>query len=198
MSSSAIIVHDGDESYRLLVTHRDWGLLWGPGFFEGPLFSKTFGVYDNFTVAGGIPRGSQVKRRGDELFVAAAALLAAIERDGELLRYDYSYGFAGDPARYGGGRSIRVRGMSGILWARPKGYCYVELKCRDEAGPPRVVEVIDLRVDRAVQTESGLVKSYRRKAAMNWLETLPPLLEFLQSRRDKELAVEHQDRVAEP
>ncbi len=198
MPSSAIIVHDGEKSHRLLITHRDWGILWGPMFVEGPLFSKAFGVYDNFTVASGIPRGSRVNRRGRDVFAAALALVTAVECDAELLRYDYSYGFAGDPVRHGGAQSIGVRGMEGILSTRPKGYCYIELHCRNEAGPTRVAEVIDLRVSRGVQTDSGVVKSYRRKAAMNWLETLPPLLEFLRSRQDRELTIEHQDHVAEP
>jgi hypothetical protein len=197
MSTSAIIIHDAVDSHRLLVTHRDWGLLWGPQLPEGPLFSSAFGVYENFTVAGGIPRGSRVTRRGRDIYSAAQALYSAIERDAELLRFDYSYGFSGDPARHGGAQTIRIRGRSGIISTRPKGYCYILLDGPVPEGRSRLDELIDLRRTGPVQTDDGPhVKSYRRKAPMGWLDSLPPLLEFLQSRLKKELAVEHQERAA--
>jgi hypothetical protein len=195
MSNSAIIVHDGEHSHRLVMTHRDWGLLFGPAFSEGPLFSSAFGVYENFTVAGGVPKGSQVTRKGIVLHNAARTLLAGIERDADLLRYDYSYGFEDERICHGGGQSIRVRGRSGILSTRPKGYCSIELF---DAGAkrPRVAELIDLRIVGSIQTEGlGIVKVFRRKAEMHWLDTLPPLLEFLQPRLVIDLVVEHVQRA---
>lgn len=198
MRTSVIIVYDGADSHRLLVTQRDWGLLLGPRFDEGLQFIREFRVYANFTVAGGVPAGSRVSRPGGALYAAAQALLSAVERDADLLRYDYSYGFSGDPARHGGKRSIRVDGKSGIISTRPKGYCYVRLHGPVQEGQPRLDEFIDLRRAGTVQTDDGtLVRSYRRKAPMNWLESLPPLLEFLRSRLARELAVEHQERVAD-
>lgn len=115
MSESCIIIRDDDKNYRLVITNRDWGLLWGPFFTEGPVFSSAFGVYDNHTVAGGIPR---------------------------------------------------------------------------------TAEYIDMRVVCSIETnDCGTLQVYRRKAKMNWVETLPPLLEFLKNCKFKELIVEHYDRV---
>ncbi|WP_020470644.1 hypothetical protein [Zavarzinella formosa] len=196
MSASAIIVHDGEDSHRLLVTHRDWGLLWGPQFPEGSAFSGAFGVHENFTVAGGIAPGSRVIRRGGVLCDAARALLSAIERDAEALRYDYSYGFSGNPAKHGGAQSIRIHGRSGIISTQPKGYCHIRLDGPVPDGQPRIDEHIDLRRTGPIETGDGVqVRSYRRRAPMNWLESLPPLVEFLESRLEKDLQIEHQDRV---
>jgi hypothetical protein len=195
MPNSAIIVHDGQDSHRLVISHRDWGLLFGPGFSEGPLFSSACGVYENFSVAGGIPKGSQVTRKGNVLRNAARTLLAGIQRDADLLRHDYSYGFDGERTRHGGAQGIQVRGRGGILSTRPKGYCSIELYDAD-AKQPRIAELIDLRIVKSIETDGlGAVKVFRRKADMRWLETLPPLIDFLQPRMEKMLVVEHLERA---
>jgi hypothetical protein len=193
MPSSAIIIRDGDDSHRLLITHRDWMVLWGPQFGEGPSFSTAFGVYDNYTVWGGVPKGSHVKRRGNALYDTTNALFIGVKRDYELFRFDYSYKFANGPKSCGGGQGIRVGGRTAILSLRPKGYCSITI-LDGSVSPPRVAEVIDLRTMKTVETDSGLVKVYRRKAETYWLETLPPLLKFLASRREKDLVVEHIER----
>ncbi len=197
MPQSAIIVRDGEDNHRLLTTDRDTGLLFGPFFKEGVCFLNAFGVFDNFTVAGGISKGSRATRRGRVLHNAASALLAGINRDADLLCYDYSYGFANDPVRHGGGQTISIRGRSGIISTRPKGFCTIELFDSNNEGGPRIAEFIDLRIVGSVETDtSGAVKVYRRKAEMHWLETLPPLLEFLHPRLARELVVEHHDRAS--
>ncbi len=190
-SRSAIILGDDRESHELLITQRDWGLLFGAGFTEGPLFSSAFGVYDNFSVAGGIAKDSRVPRLGKPLFDAARVLVRAIERDADLLRHDYTYSAGGERARHSGAQSVRVRGRDGIISARPKGYCSIQLfDARSKT--PRVAEFIDLRIVKTVETEgSGAVRSFRREAEMHWLETLPPWIEFLRPRVGSELMVEH-------
>jgi hypothetical protein len=195
MATSALILNDGDASHRMLITHRDWGLLWGPFFAEGPMFSTAFGIYDNFTVAHGIPKGSYVIRSGRKLFGAARGLLAAIERDADLLRFDYSYSFDDEPIQHNGGQSVRLRGRGGILSTRPKGYCSIKLLNSNGKGP-RIAELIDLRiVGELTLDNSSVVKIHRRSKDVLWAETLPPLLEFLRPRIGKELTVEHIDRV---
>ena len=193
MSDSATIIRDGDASHRLQITHRDWMLICGPGFAEGPAFSDAFGIFENYTVAGGIPKGSLVHRDGKTLFDATAGLLRGIQRDYELLRYDYSYKIGDEPRRYGGGQGISVNGRHGILSLRPKGYCSIEFV--DGTTRPQLPGLIDLRVTNNLITDSGPVKVLRRKAESFWLEILPPVLEFLGSRLTAELSLEHIDRV---
>ena len=75
MGMSAFIIRDGDDQHRTLISDRDIGLLSGPLFTEGPIFSFTYGFYENFTVARGIPPGSHVVRPAQKLYNAASALL---------------------------------------------------------------------------------------------------------------------------
>jgi hypothetical protein len=193
MSDSATIIRDGDDRHRIQITHRDWMLLSGPGFSEGPAFIKAFGTFENFTVAGGIPEGSMVKRGGDVLYAAASALLAGITRDIDLLRHDYSCQIGNEPKQYGGGQGIRVGGRVGILSLLPKGYCSIQF-----VGRTGTQDVIDLRPMKTFATDSGTLKVHRRKATTQWLEILPPLLSFLAARQDRELTLEHIDRVERP
>jgi len=190
MGSSTIIVHDGDDQHRLTITHRDAGLLHGPMFDAGVWFLAAYGVYENFTVAGGIPKGSMVKRRGRTLCNAAKTLLDAVQRDEDLLAYNYAYGFKDDPTRHGGAQGITVRGRGGILSVRPSGFCWIKL-FDGRSQRSRVAEFIDLRIVERVDLDDGFVKVFRRKAEVCWPQALPPLIGFLESRADKELVVEH-------
>ena len=194
MSDSATIIHDGNDTHRLQITHRDWMLLWGPGFSEGPAFSTAFGVFDNYTVARGIPKDSRVERDGNTLHQATTILLAAIKRDFELLRYDYSYKIADDPRSYGGGQGILVGGRTGLLSLQPKGYCSITFLNAD-ANTSTPEKILDLRNMNICTTYAGPLKVFRRKATILWLDLLPPLLTFLEFRLDHLLSVEHIDRV---
>lgn len=189
MSDSATLIRDGDDIHRLQITHRDWMLLSGPGFVEGPNFITAFGIFENFTVARGIPKGSLVHRDGQMLFDASSTLLAGITRDLELLRYDYSCKVGDQPKQFGGGQGISVAGRPGILSLRPKGYCSIRFV--DRTTP----DLIDLRSKDGFVTDAGPIKLYRRKAESRWLDILPPLLEFLGARLTKMLTLEHIDRV---
>ena len=191
MSNYSIIVHDGEASHCLPITSRDWGIAMGPHFKEGSIFIVSFGVYDNYTVARGMPKGSKVNRRGLVLYRAAHLLQTGIERDADLLSHDYSVGFNNERTRHTGLTSVKLRGRTGSIRARPKGFCYLEL-FDQTAKRSRVAELIDLRIVETIETDTAdIVKLYRRKAETHWLETLPPLLEFLKLRKDKELIIEH-------
>jgi hypothetical protein len=189
VSDSATIIRDGEDVHRLQITHRDWMLINGPGFVEGPLFVAAFGIFENFTVARGIPKGSLVQRDGQTLFDATTKLLAGIKRDLDLMLFDYSYKIGDQPRQFGGGQSISVRGRAGILSLGPKGYCSIRFV--DQKAP----ELVDLRDKDGFVTDSGLIKLYRRKAESHWLEILPPLIDFLRARLTKSLSLEHIDRV---
>jgi len=169
-------------------------LLWGPDFKEGPAFSKAFGVFENYTVAGGIPKGSLVYRDGITIHTAASALLAAISRDCDLLGYDYSYKLADQPKRYGGGQGISVGGRSGRLSLRPKGYCYIQL-LGESRNAILILETIDLRSMGTIATDHGTLRIFKRRAEIHWLKILPPLLDFLATRLDRVLSLDHIDRV---
>lgn len=189
MSESATIIRDGEDVHPLQITHRDWMLISGPGFVEGPIFIAAFGIFENFTVARGIPKGSLVHRDGQTLFDASSTLLSGIARDLDLLRYDYSYKLGDQPKQFGGGQSISVDGRPGILSLRPKGYCSIQFVDR------RTSDLIDLRGRDGFVTDAGPIKLYRRKAESRWLDILPPLLDFLRVRVTKMLSLEHIDRV---
>jgi hypothetical protein len=189
MSDSATIIRDGDAAHRLQITHRDWMLINGPGFVEGPIFIAAFGIFENFTVAGGIAKGALVHREGQTLFDASSTLLSGIQRDQDLMRYDYSYKIADHRKQFGGGRSIAVDGRPGILSLRPKGYCLIRFV--DGKSP----YLVDLRGRDGFMTDAGAIKLYRRKANIRWLDILPPLVTFLETRLTKLLSLEHVDRV---
>ncbi len=193
MSDSATIIHDRDTSHRLQISHRDWMLICGPGFAEGPAFSDAFGIFENYTVAGGIPGGTFVHRQGRTLFDATTTLLQAIKRDYKLMGYDYSYKIGEGRKQYGGGQGISVNGRPGILSLRPKGYCSIEFVDKDSQ--PLLPAILDLRAADGFVTDAGPVKIYRRKAKSLWLEILPPLLTFLGTRLTTQLRLEHIDRV---
>lgn len=189
MADSLTILRDGDAVHRLRISHRDWMLISGPGFVEGRSFVEAFGVFEHFTVACGIPKGSVVHRDGQTLFDASSRLLEAIERDLELLRYDYSYKLGDRPRRFGGGESVSVDGRPGILSLRPKGYCSIRFT------DGMVPLLIDLRRRENFVTDAGPIKLFRRTAEVHWPEVLPPLLDFLGTRLAKPLTLEHIDRA---
>jgi hypothetical protein len=194
MGMSAFIVRDGDEEHRTLISDRDIGLLSGPLFTEGPIFSFTYGFYENFTVARGIPPGSHVVRPAQKLYTAASALLRAIERDIELLTFDYSFAIDDELAKEGP-EVIFLRGREGLVLTHPKGFCHIEISETTPKGK-RVLEVVDLRVLGDFVTDGPMRITVHHKAAtLNWAEVLPPLVAFLRPRIKKRLVVEHIDRV---
>jgi hypothetical protein len=194
MANSAFIVRDGDEHHQVLIGDRDISLLWGPFFTEGAIFSWTFGFYENFSVARGIPKGAHVVRPGGKLFNAAYGLQHAIKRDIDLLQFDYSFSIGNERPRKGP-ESVVIRGRTGVISTSPHGFCYAQLS---EAGPiaRRIGEIIDLRVIQdTVADGQGAIALHRENAKTAWPDVLPPLLEFLRPRVKKKLIVEIVDRV---
>lgn len=183
------MIRDLEDAHRLQITHRDWMLINGPGFVEGPIFIAAFGMLEHFTVARGIPEGAIVHRDGQTLFDATTKLQQGIERDLGLMLYDYSCKIGSQPKRFGGGQSISVNGRPGLLSLRPKGYCAIHFL--DQKAP----ELVDLRDKDGFTTDAGEIKLYPRKAESRWLEILPPLIDFLRVRLTKTLSLEHMDRV---
>jgi hypothetical protein len=196
VTNSYSIITDGSERHRLEFAKRDFGLLGGPHFDAGQRFTSVLGIYDHFTVAAGIPKGAKVMRRRLQLLDAAQQLLTWIQRDEDLLRYDYKYSFSGRAGRPSGGAEsgFRVRGFFGKIDTRPHGYCHLDLIQITSNGRGRLAEYLDMRIRGTLETdELGTLKIHRQKAEMHWLETLPPLVEFIRTRTVKQLEIEHYD-----
>ena len=195
-TGSYSIVTDGTEKYRLEFTSRDFALLRGPHFEEGQRFISVLGVFDHLTVEMGIPQGAKVTRQRSQILNAAERLLVVVQRDEDLLRYDYKYSFSGriDRPRSAGYGGFKVRGFCGYIDTRPSGYCYLNLDQLTGNGRGRLAEYYDMRIRETIETdELGTLKIHRKKAEMHWLEILPPLIEFIRSRTVKVLEIEHYD-----
>lgn len=164
-------------------------LICGPGFDEGSTFIHSFGIFQNASIAHGIPKGSLVYRKGQVLFDACNVLLEGIQRDFDLITHDYSYRIGDGDKQYGGGQSIVVNNRRGILSLRPKGYCSIQFVTGSE---PRL---IDLRPHKTYMSDDGEIKIYRRTAQSNWLSLLQSAIGYLQPRLAKELSLEHIDKV---
>ncbi|MCD6175626.1 MAG: hypothetical protein J7K65_07665 [Planctomycetes bacterium] len=87
MQRNAVVIEDSGVQHELVVSGRDWHLLNGPFFSEGSLFLNTLGVYKNLTVAKGIPKGLMAEVNRFHLCVVTEQLLAAVQRDMDLLQY---------------------------------------------------------------------------------------------------------------
>jgi hypothetical protein len=197
MSLSSSIIRDGKESYRIDITNRDWGLLHEPLFDVGQHFIHVFGVYENPHV-GSLRPGTQVRRDQLHFLNASMCLLDAIQKNENLFCHDYSYKFSTENKIHRLGKRFKVRGLSGDIDTQPHGFCYLKLWQHDMDGKLRIAEVIDMRIKGSIETdELGTLKIYRKKAQMRWLETLPPLIDFLRSRGRKELIIEHYDRASQ-
>lgn len=199
MRHSYVIAKIGDASHRLDIARRDWGMVRGPFFEEGEQFERALGVYEHFTMAGGIPDGSFVTRQRRLLLDATELFLRAVQRDEEFLHSDYSYSFSGRGSRRESGAEsgFRIRGFVGHISTRPPGFCWLRLSQLAGSGWSRVVEFIDMRFRGSIETdELGTLEIHRRKAEMHWLETLPALVEFLRTHTGREVRVEHYERAA--
>ncbi len=199
MRRSYIIARIGAASYQLDIAHRDLGMVVCQRFEEGLQFIKTLGVYDHFTLARGLPKGSFVIRERRLLLDATELFLRAVERDEELLRYDYSYSFStqGNQRNQGAQSGIRIRGLFGHISTRPHGFCWLELWQLVGSEGSRVVESIDMRVRGSIETdELGTLKIHRRKAETHWLESLPQFVEFLHTHKERDVRIEHYEETA--
>lgn len=193
--SSYVVIKADDQQCRFDILDRDWGVLWGPFFKEGEQFARTIGVYEHITVDGGIPKGSYVIRNRRLLLESAELLLRGVERDEELLRYNYTFSFSDVGGVNGGGLSgFRVRGFVGSINTRPKGFCWLQLSQIGGTGLPRIVEWIDMRVRKEIATDDrGALRVHRVAAKTAWKDTLPSLIDFLSSQQAQEVRIEHFD-----
>jgi hypothetical protein len=186
---TARIVAEGAE-YRLEIPHRDWMILYGPlTFMPGGLnFVQNLGVMENYTVAGGIPKNSFATRSRLHLIGAASILQNTINDYVDLLSFDYSCSLESEDNNRG--TKLCIRGYYGDINSNPKGFCTLELTEAAPSGRGRIVEIIDIRNRKFLDTDNkGQLKIHRRKANLNWQSILLELLEFLNSHKCKEIMV---------
>jgi hypothetical protein len=176
MKQNAVIIEADRKQHELLVSRRDWHLLNGPFFNEGPLFLNTLGVYKNFTVAKGIPKGSTAKVNRFVLCQVAEQLLAAIQRDIDLLQYNYSFRFTACTDKDRSPNSgFMVNGYDACLSTRPNGFCLLRLMESSHNARSRLVGQLDIRN----KSRSNRVEYSRlRKAKSKSPDGLPPMMNF--------------------
>ena len=116
-------------------------------------------------------------------------------RDKDLLSYSYLYEFEREKGvRHGGGMGggFHVRGLVGSVKATPKGYCTLRLKASspDPFGQRPVVEVLDLRKLRRIETDdAGYLKVHRRAMTVDWFQEMPRILDFCERNGDGNIEV---------
>lgn len=197
MPSSTIKIEAGEAEFILTIPHRDAMLLAGPRPFlpHGEVFVKTLGILDNFTVARGVPEDSKVPRNRHHVLLAATSLFETIQRDLDLLEFDYSYSFSahGKARSSTGTGGFRVRGYFANVDARPNGFCTMQLSEQSPNGLGRVVEVLDLRNRKSLETDDrGVLQIHRKKGAeVSWKNSLPRLIAFLKENKCAEVVIHH-------
>jgi len=186
-------VHHFTLDRALVALGRDWRLLNGPFFSDGPLFLDTLGVYKNFTVEKGIPKGSKAEVNRFVLYKVAEQLLIAIQRDMDLLQYDYSFRFTGYSRKGSGSISgFRVNGYYACVDTRPRRFCLLELREALPDARSRLVGQIDIRNKSEIETDDwGILKVKKRKARVTWQDVLPQMIEFLKQRKSKTVVINH-------
>jgi hypothetical protein len=181
-------------TFRLEYSSMELRFLGGPLLQEGEQLVGALGVFDNFTVAGGQDVSAWTAKPRLPLLRAAEQLLVTLERDRELLRHNYQYGFSTEPRRrLGGGMSLTVEGRYGSVSVGPPGQVYLRLGTNIPRRPAED-KIVDLRTSGPVKTDDrGILRVYRRKRAypIRWEEKLPPLLEFLHSLQCASVRIRH-------
>lgn len=192
-------IEDGNNSYDLTFSNRDFALLGGSPVFmpECVEFIGALGVYENTSVAQDmkIPAGSHVRRKRGQFLLQVRSTLNFLERDADLLSFDYSFRLTKSDdchkltGQLGG---FKIRGLFGQVDGQPSGFCTLTLVEASPTGLGRAVEYIDLRTRESMETDDkGELKIYREEAEFGWPEALRGLLEFLEGSTAKEIVIHH-------
>jgi hypothetical protein len=194
MKGKTVFRCDGEE-HSVEISLRDVRLLDDTYFVAHyGSFRAVFGL--DFVAGLGAPPLHIVLSKAHRSLVTARleALLAALEDHRDLISHNYTFKFSAQPDRSGAGgvSGFSVGGLSGHISTHPAGSCWVELSDRAPTGRGRVVEMIDMRVRRGLETDDwGLLTVTRRASEVGWFRTLPPLIEWLRAQRAKEVEVLH-------
>jgi hypothetical protein len=199
MRQNILEIEDGKKSFALQFSDRDFEILGGPTpFMElGAEFVRTLGVFENTNVSMDmkIPPGSSVRRSRQNLAVLAKGLLKLIQRDHDLLSFDYSFRLTKSDEKHRIKRQLsgfRIRSLYGCVDGWPRGFCTLTLNEVSPIGIGRTVEIIDLRNSTELETDDmGLLKVYKQEADLNWTKALQGLIDFLNQSTEKEVTIHH-------
>jgi len=169
-----------------------------PHLCRGGEFSMAVGLHENYTVLNGMDTQAWCRKSVAAVRKAAARFLKEVERELELLSYDYLYSFPDQPQAngkvptQGGGMSIAIDGHWGLLSAKHPGSLAILFHEQNEAGYCELSEIIDLRPLKSIQTDTqGLLKVHRRKNPCEWPEHLHALLAFLAGVEPSKVDIRH-------
>lgn len=199
MSHNVLEIEDGVGSFALKFSNREFEILGGPPIFIplGAAFINALGVFENTSVAMDmkIPPGSIVRRSRQGLLGIAKDILKSMQRDCDLLSYNYSFRLTKSEERHRISRQLsgfKVRGFHASVDGWPRGFCTLDLVEVAPNGIGRTVEIIDIRSRNEIETDDfGQLKVYRKDAEFRWPETLEGLIDFLQSSGGKEVTIHH-------
>ena len=159
---------------------------------EGHRFVAAIGVFDHFTVAGGIPSGVETTKSRIVAKLAIEALIQKLRDDFDLLEYDYSYSDPDHPSsKLGGGQSgYRAFGYLAAIDARPSGFCQLKLSEVAPSGRGRTVGLMDVRNRETIPLDSGgEIRVRRRKIGLDCLPKLEALRSFLNDGQFKDVVI---------
>lgn len=185
MAKSALRLVTTRDELRVVISAQSWHAVDEPDLFpEGAMLRRTFGV----TWANGLFReplfGILQSMPAPAFLQNCERAWEALLRDKDLLSFSYQYQFEREMGvRHNGGMGggFHVRGLVGSIRATPKGYCTLRLRksVPDSAGNHPMLEVIDLRKSRGIQTDdAGWLKVHRRSLVLDWFQEMPRILEF--------------------
>jgi hypothetical protein len=191
-----VVFRCGASEHEMSLSQRDAHLLDGEYFFDGNgwAYRKALGL--DYVAGLGAPAVGVplVTHRRGPLTLLFRSLLVGLETQKDLVSYSYSFEFVPEPggARFHANAGFRVNGYLGSIDVRPSGYCDLTLSEVGPNGRGRVVEIIDMRVRKRLQTDgAGTLIVRRRKAAVGWFEELPKVLDFLDHCPDDDVHVLH-------
>ncbi|MGA9981738.1 MAG: hypothetical protein WBQ08_24185 [Candidatus Sulfotelmatobacter sp.] len=190
LSDLSFTIEGEDQNFTIRYSHREAKCLGGPLLPSGGKFQGALGLWDNFSVAKGMDTQAWTVKPRFPLLRAAEELLAALEADRELFRYDYQYSFSSIPKQKNtGGRSIVVNERSGLIDARRPGQVFIRFAASQSGGGDGAV--LDLRKCAPIETSLGLLRIHRRKNQLDWKPKLAKLIGFLHSLSVEMVRIRH-------
>lgn len=198
VKTNTIRFESGGTAYDFEIPLREYDMLLGPPAFLplGDVFLEVLGVYDNYSIAEGMPKDSRAVRPWRRVYNIAGGFLSSVQATNDLLSFDYSYSLPKRGIRRARrrGSGFHVRGLAARIDAQPRGFCTLELHepPPESPGQQRLVEVIDMRTRESIETDDwGILRIHKQPIRCVWPEILPPLLAFLKANECEELVLRH-------
>jgi hypothetical protein len=191
MSQFRLVTPDSELTVK--IGERSWHVLDHEYFFnQGILLRQVFGM-DFIKDLGKSPPDGKLKTvTVFEFKGVCETIWTYLLSHEDLLPYSYNYEFEKEKGRKGGGGTsgFRVRGYYGAIDVRPAGYCTLTLSEDAPHGTSRIVEIIDIRNKKKIETDDwGYLKIHRRKMEIDWYREIPRILDFLENTKSKNIEI---------